>query len=238
MNALTLRCPSAGLFYVFCDEKPFRQEGALAVGSVMVPQKNWSELSPERQQLRVPRNCERMERLRDVLETVDGVGLISWARIDNVERSGHRDNTSDVTGMARSNNIWGIALATGAYRCIIQGRVLGLEVRTADIYYDTYSLRDDHRNALHNALQEHVRKDIQKARAKGYAPPDFRPRIRRVVDVPKADAITIPTKFQAGVLMAHELLRHALAWRSAGSSERISIVDSAGPVRDFIGRFR
>lgn len=237
MNAPALRCPSAGLFYVFCDEKPFRQEGSLAIGTVMVPQQSWSELSPEEQQLRVPKDCERMERLRNVLATVDGVGLIAWAEVDNIEQPGCRDSTSDVIGMARSNNIWGIAMATGAYRCIIWARVLGLEVRTADLYYDTYSLRDDHRTALHNALQERIAKDIRKARADEHAPPDFRPRIRRVVNMPKAEAIATSTKYQAGVMMAHVLLQHALALRSASSDGRIAVVDNSGPVRGFIGRF-
>lgn len=126
MNAPTLRCPSAGLFYLFCDEKPLREEGFLLIGAVVVPKQSWSDLSPDKQQLRVPKDCERVERLRDVLASVDGVGLISWAKIDDIERTGHRDSTSDVTGMARSNNIWGIAMATGVYRCIIHARELGL----------------------------------------------------------------------------------------------------------------
>jgi hypothetical protein len=238
MNAPSLRCPSAGLFYVFCDEKPIREKGSLAIGTVMVPQQRWSDLSPEQQQLRVPKDRERIERLKDVLQILDGVGLISWAKIDDMERSGHRDSASDVTGMARSNNIWGVAMATGAYRCIIHARELGLEVRTADLYYDTYSLRDDHRAALHNALRERVPKDIRKARADGHAPLDFRPRIRRVLDTPKADTIATSTKYQAGVRMADELLQHALDLRSVSSNGRIAVVDSSGLVRNFIRRFR
>jgi len=225
------------MFYVFCDEKPFRQDGSLAIGSVLVPQQSWSKLSPDEQQLRVPKDCERMERLRDVLATVDGVGLIAWAAVDNIEQRGRRDSASNVTEMARSNNIWGIAMATGTYRCIIWARNLGLEVRTADLYYDTYSLRNDHRTALHNVLQERIAKDIRKARADGHAPPDFRPRIRHVVDVPKAKANATSTKYQAGVMMAHVLLQHALALRSAGSDGRIAVVNNSGPVADFIGHF-
>ena len=237
MDAPALRCPSAGLFYVFCDEKPFRREGILAVGSVMVPQQSWSELSPDVQQLRVPKDCERIERLRYVLATADGVGLIAWTEVDNIEQSGRRDSTSDIAGMARSNNIWGFAMASGAYRSIIWARALGLEVRTADLYYDTYSLRDDHRTALHKALRERIAKDIRKARADGHAPQDFRPRIRRVVDMPKAETSTTSSKYQAGVMMAHVLLQHFLGLRSTRSDGRIAVVDNSGLVHDFIGRF-
>ncbi len=237
MTAPALRCPSAGLFYVFCDEKPLRQDGSLAIGSVLVPQQRWSALSQDEQQLRAPKDCERMERLRNVLATVDGVGLIAWAKVDTIEQSGRRDSTSDVTEMARSNNIWGIAMATGAYRCIIWARTLGLEVRTADLYYDTYSLGNDHRTALHNVLQERIAKDVRKARADGHAPPDFRPRIRRVVDTAKAKAIATSTKYQSGVMLAHLLLQQALELRSAGSDGRIAVVDNSGLVADFIGHF-
>ena len=168
---------------------------------------------------------------------MDGVGLIAWAKVDKIEQPGHRDSTSDVAGMARSNNIWGIAVASGAYRCIIWARARDVEVRTVDLYYDTYSLRDDHRWVFQKALQERIAKDIRKARADGHAPPDFRPRIRRVVALPKAEAIAASTKYQAGVMMAHVLLQHTLTLRSAGSDGRIAVVDNSGLVRSFIGHF-
>jgi len=191
------------MFYVFCDEKHFRQQCAISTGVVLVPQQSWSYLDPQLQGLQAPRRAQRIDRLRHVLERLDGVGLVAWTQTADIAQSGRRDSTADIKGMARADNIWGIAMATSVYRILISARTLGLEVRTADIHYDTFALRSDHRKALYAALRERIPKDIHEARMDGHAPSDFRPRIRRIEDTPKAPERAGLTKFQVGVKMAH-----------------------------------
>ncbi len=232
-----LRSPSAGMFYVFCDEKQFRQQSAISTGVVIVPQQRWSELDAQFQRLQEPKKIPRIDRLRHVLERVDGVGLVAWIHTGDIEETGRRDSTMDIKGMARTDNIWGIAMATGVYRTLISARSIELEVRTADIHYDTFNLRSDHREALYAALRERIPKDIRGARVDGHAPSDFRPRIRRIEDTPKASQGAEPTKFQIGVEMAHVLLQHTIQLQSVGSAGRVFFVDNSGIVNDFIKKF-
>lgn len=232
-----LRRPSAGLYYVFCDEKYFDQECALSIGIVLVPQQSWSCLDPTFQCLRAPTNCQRIERLRHVLNLVDGVGLVAWSKTTGIVENGRRDSTKDIAGMARNDNIWGIAMATGVYRALISARTTELEVSTADIHYDSFCFRVDHRAALYEALRDRISRDIRAARADGHAPSDFRPRIRRIEDTPKAGAGAKPTKYQAGVMMSHVLLQHSLQLQAEDSSGRIFWVDNSAIVTDFIEKF-
>jgi len=225
------------MFYVFCDEKHFRQQSAISTGVVLVPQQSWSDLDPHLQGLQEPKRIPRIDRLRNVLERVDGVGLVAWAQAGDIAKTERRDSTTDIKGMARTDNIWGIAMATGVYRTLISSRNIELEVRTADIHYDTFNLRSDHRKALYAALRERIPKDIRGARMDGHAPSDFRPRIRRIEDTPKASQGAEPTKFQVGVKMAHVLLQHTIQLQSEGSAGRVFFVDNSGIVSDFIKRF-
>jgi len=195
------------MFYVFCDEKHFHQQSAISTGVVLVPQQSWSDLDAQLQGLQEPKKIHRIDRLRHVLERVDGVGLVAWVHTGDIAEAGRRDSTTDIKGMARTDNIWGIAMATGVYRTLISARSIDLEVRTADIYYDTFNLRSDHRKALYSALRERIPKDIRGARMDGHAPSDFQPRIRRIEDTPKASQGAEPTKFQVGEEMAQVLLQ-------------------------------
>ena len=178
-----------------------------------------------------------MDRLRHVLHRVDGVGLVAWARTTDIAQSGGRDSTSDIAGMARADNIWGFAMATAVYCTLISARAIELEVSTADIHYDTFDLRADHRTALHTALRDRIPKDIRKARVDGHTLPGFRPKIRHIEDTSKVETGVTPSKFQAGVMMAHVLLQHTLQLRSEGSAGRIFVVDNSPIVADFIKRF-
>lgn len=236
-GGVLLRSPSAGMFYVFCDEKHFQQQCAISTGVVLVPQQSWSYLDPQLQGLQEPKRTQRIGRLRHVLERVDGIGLVAWTQTIDIAQAGCRDSTIDIKDMARADNIWGIAMATGVYRTLISARTIELEVKTADIHYDTFDLRSDHRKALYAALRERIPKDIRDARMNGYAPPDFRPRIRRIEDTPKASRGENPTKFQIGVEMAHVLLQHTIQLQSNVSLDRIFFVDNTGIISDFIKRF-
>jgi len=232
-----LRRPSAGMFYVFCDEKHFQKECALSTGVVIVPQQSWSLLDPHLQCLRAPETSKRIDRLRHVLERIDGVGLVAWTETADIAEVGRRDITADIESMARADNIWGIAMATSVYRTLIYTRAKELEVRTVDIYYDTFDLTNDHRKALYAALRDRIPMDIRMARAEGRAPTDFRPHIRRIEDTPKASSGAEPTKFQAGIMMSHVLLQHTIHLRSDGSSGRVLFVDNSAIINDFIKKF-
>ena len=234
---MALRKPSAGLYYIFCDEKNLSQPEMLSIGVILVPQQNWSQLDCEYQKLQRPKKLTRIERLKHVLEAVDGVGLVGWAEISEISNTGHRDDSSDISGMARADNIWGFAMATSIYRTLISARAIDIEVNTADIHYDTFDLRDDHRKALHAALHDRIPVDIRKAREDGHAPLDFKPHVRRIEDTRKPNAESDPTKFQIGVMMAHVLLQQTLQLKAKGSAGRIFVVNNSAIITNFIKRF-
>ena len=146
-----MRTPSAGLFYIFCDEKysDIYKMKRVITGYVAVPQDAWNRCGSDRRNLKRPRDRTRLMRIESLLEDTDGVALLAYA---DLERSlllgGERDGTDDIPDMSRADNMWSAAMAYGLAALFRWLEIHGLCVQTADLYHDTRDLKPEHRDAL------------------------------------------------------------------------------------------
>jgi hypothetical protein len=199
------RKPSAGLFYMFCDEQRFEHPGTISfvTGHVAVPQDAWSRLPEHRRLLVQPSNLPRAARIQKLLHDLDGVAVITGSKIPRKHiPPKERDSTADIKSMARSDHIWSVTMAFGIVATLKALELQNLIATTVDVYYDSKALTESHRNTFIKVVTVQIQKSIQKDSLN-------KTRVRRFSEVAKAEPNKNPTKFQAGTLLADKLLKHA-----------------------------
>jgi len=206
-----MRILSAGLFYIFCDEKPLDLNGRrrLITGYIVVPQDSWNRLGPERRELKEPKNLPRLKRVQTLLENTDGVALIAYADLKReLLQKGERDGTDDIPDMSRSDNAWSATMAYGLAALFGWLKKNGLCVQTADLYHDMRILKTEHCDALRRVVTQTLPEIIRETERQSFSFCEFQPKVRRFKYVGKPHDDVMPDKFQAGVNVAHHLLQN------------------------------
>jgi len=201
---------SAGLFYLFCDEKydEFPSCKRFLMGHIAVPQAGWNSISDARRDLSEPINMSRMARVHKLVEDIDGVALVTYADLRwKYLPQGQRDSIGDIMNMARTDHIWSVLMVYGVVQTLKWLELHNLMVKNVDGYYDTRTIKPRHRDAWAQVLTDELRKQIQKLSQQGFANAKYRPRIRRFRDTPKAAKGDKADKFQTGIDVAHHLLQ-------------------------------
>ena len=235
-----MRSPSAGLFYIFCDEKYLSLEGKrqILTSYVALPQGAWKSLRYTYQRLAEPKRMSRLDRIEAVLEQTDGGAVV--ARIELPQEmlpKGERDGTIDLPDMSRADNAWGAALAFGLTAVFPLLHNLGLQVQTADVYFDNRELKREHIIKMKELVTTAIPKVIRAASRVTHTIPEDRPNIRRFQGISKPPAGREPDQFQAGLSLAHHVLQN---WRLIGSrpGRRILVRDNTNQLVNYIRKFQ
>lgn len=231
---------SAGLFYIFCDEKYLDLNGfrRIIAAYFAVPQDSWNRMSLDRRVLRVPQNTTRIACIEKLLHDTNGFASLTYADLESsFLLRGERDGTNDVPDMARYDNVWSAVIAYGLAATLGYLGRNRLEVKTVDLYCDTRSLKRSHKSALEKVITQTLPEIIRKGRRQNLVHPQFRGRVRRLEFVSKAPMGRNPDKFQAGVLVVHYLLQNANSFIHSGGTQRICLRDNTQEVRGYIKKF-
>lgn len=231
---------SAGLFYIFCDETylDLNNGKRIVTGYIAVPQDSWNRMAPDRRSLRVPHNISRMARIERILDATSGVAAVTYADLKfDLLATGERNGTNDIPDMSRYDHCWSVVLACGLPVTLIYLGGHNREVRTVDIYYDTRCLKEEHQSALNRLVTQTLPEIVREARRANEIPRWFRVRVRRLQSVSKAVQGGVPDKFQAGVLVAHNLLIRARDLIRSGGYPRIYVSNNTQVVTDYIQTF-
>jgi len=235
-----MHSPSAGLFYIFCDEKylDIEEKRRFVTTYIGVPQRAWNRLKPEYRNLSEPYGMPRLSRIENLLEKTEGASLIAYADA-NLEYliKGSRDWTDDIPDMARSDNIWSVVLAFGLSALLSLLHNHGLHVKNADIYYDTKNLKVEHRSAIRNVMKSTLPEEIRKAGRISGAYSKYRPKIRRFEEISKTLEYQVPDKYQAGIIASHYLAQETPKLIGTAGKQRIHVKDNTIHLSNYISYF-
>ena len=226
---------SAGLFYIFCDEKYLNVAGKkrFLTGYIATPQDAWNSLSKARRDLIEPLKVTRLERIRDLLDDVNGIAVVAYADVKTaLVPAGERDTTDDITNMSRADHIWGNAIAMGLAATAKWIAIHGLKVKNIDVYYDTRSIKDAHRQALTKVVTNTLSSIIHNVNS----PAGYKPKFRRFNDTPKAKNSGQRNKFQSGIWIADRLLQDAQIIIECGEMGRIHACDNSKNMNGYLIR--
>lgn len=228
------------MFYIFCDEKYLDLDGAkrIITGYFAVPQDSWNHMSADRRALKVPYKIPRIARIEKILHDTFGVAVITYADLkSDLLPKGEHDGTNDVPDMSRYDNVWGAVVAYGLAATLKCLECYRLQVQNVDLYYDIRSLKQKQQLALERTVTQTLPAIINEGRRKGLIPRDFRAKIRRFQPISKSPRGRDLNKFQAGVLVAHYLLRNANNLIHSGAGQRIHVRNNTEVVKDYIQMF-
>lgn len=226
---------SAGLFYIFCDEKYLDVAGKkrFLTGYIATPQDAWNSLSKERRDLIEPSTVNQLERIKHLLDDVSGIAVVAYADIEKgLLPSGERDSTGDIPNMSRTDHIWGNAIALGLAATAKWIAIHGLLVKNIDVYYDTRSIKDGHRQALTDVVTNTLSSIIKDVNS----PVGYKPKFRRFNDTPKAKNSMPRDKFQSGIWVADRLLQEAQSVIECGDLGRIHARDNSKNINGYLIR--
>lgn len=212
---------SLGLFYIFCDESVVNLDCGkrFLTAHVAVPQSAWNSVSEAQRNLVEPVNVLQLDRVRKLLEDTNGLAIIAYADVPLLYLpAGEQDTTGDIRNMSRTDHIWSVALAFGMTSTFKWLTLHGLLLRTFDVYYDTHSMKGDHRKAWATAVTERLPKVISKVTSE-----EHKPEVRRFCDTPKAPRGSPRDNFQAGIAVCDWLLNHATEIIQSGDQKRIHV---------------
>jgi hypothetical protein len=173
----------------------------------------------------------RLERIKQLVNDVSGIALVAYADIEKgLLPFGERDSTNDITNMARTDHIWGNSIALGLAATAKWIAIHGLLVKNIDVYYDTRSIKVEHRQALTGVdvkTLSSIIKDVN-------SPVGYNPNFRRFNDTPKAKDRGSRDKFQSGIWVADRLLQEAQGIIELGDLGRIHARDNSKIINDYL----
>lgn len=235
-----MRCPSAGLFCVFCDEKYLNLDGKhqVLISCVAMPQGPWNSLPPANQSLEEPRRISRLDRIERLLEQTDGAASAAIAELaPEMIPKGERDGTADLPDMSRADNVWGTSMAFCLAALFPWLHILGLQVQTADVYYDNRDLKYEHVLKMEQLVTELLPRVIRTISKAIETTPEARPTIRRFQKITKVAEGREPDRLQAGITVAHYLLQNWMQLKKQ-PRPRIDMRDNTNQVVNYIRKFQ
>lgn len=227
---------SAGLYYIFCDEKYDTNESGenrLLTGYIGTPQNLWNTIPGNSRDLIEPSDKPRFDRISHLLHRINGIGFITFADIKpKFLPPNERDTVGKVVNMARTDHIWGNIIALGLAFSAGCLKLNNFDVKNIDVYYDTRLIKHTHRDELNKVILEKMSLIINEETShKGY-----KPRFRRFKDTPKAVNRKERNKFQSGIYVAHRLLQNWKTVFSSGKKEGIYVKDLTENIEDYFNR--
>lgn len=227
---------SAGLYYIFCDEKYYTNESGVKrflTGYIGTPQNSWNVIAKDIRDLVEPPDKSRLSRISNLLNKINGIAVIAFADINpKLLPPNGRDTLGEVVNIARPDHIWGNIIALGLAATAKLLALKGHDVKNIDVYYDTRSIKNSHRDELKNAILDKLSSIIKEAKS----PIGYKPRFRRFNDTPKANNSERRNKFQSGTYVADRLLQYWETIISGDEKKGIYIKDLTRNIENYFKR--
>jgi hypothetical protein len=219
-----MRSPSAGLFYIFCDEKylGLRGKRQILTSHVAIPQGSWKNLPDAYKRLEEPKAMSRLDRIEAILVKTDGLAVVAQSEFSHeMLPKGKRDRMIDLPDLSRADNAWSATMALGLVTVFPRLYKIGVKVQTVDVYYDNRKLKREHSIKMEELITVEMPKRIRKVSRSTRMSPEDNPRVRRFQGISKPAAGEEPNQFQVGLNLAHHLLQ---SWRDIRSKPRNRII--------------
>jgi hypothetical protein len=138
--------------------------------------------------------------------------------------------------MARTDNIWSMAMIYAIGRLLLLLFCRRQEVGTVDVYFDQRELKSDHVTAVEITLHDLLSREAKRFDAQLGARQFNKLRIRRFESVEKAKT-DFPTKFQNGTWVSHQLLANSDEILNERGMARIAVHDMSDVVERTVQQF-
>lgn len=177
-------------------------------------------------------------RLDSALTTLDGLALVSKANLRrSLFKPGEIDRTIDVRGMARSDNIWSVAIIfTVGY--LLRLLILNSHaIQTVDVFFDQKNLTEDHMDALKRTLSKTLVREGRRFSAQLGWNYLSNLHIRRISPVSKPQKDAVQNKFQIGTWISHKLCAKSDELFDTKGRTRIKIEDASEVITRTVQQF-
>ena len=206
----------------------------LITGCCIFLRHHWFNLSHEAAKAGQVKARRQLKTLQDVLERIHGIAVVAQATGPRSEYlSGEMDATGDIAAMSRADNIWSQMMAFTICAGIARLHRSRMPLGLVEVYYDSKSLKADHR-AVFEAT---IRRNIAKAARDAVSEHPERFNINQdhltfgaIEQISKRTHGTKPTPYQQGTLLADILCRQWKHIAARGEHGRFLVKDFSGHV--------
>lgn len=191
---------------IFCDEKPL-DLNAFRVSCIAVQRNLWERMPKNRMSLSEPKQMSRLDRICNLLEETNGVGVVASADLpEALMQGGERDTTADLSNIARTDNIWSMAMAFALTITFSYLHVIGSAAKSARIFFDNKDLKVQHWEKIREVIIVRLPEVLADVSVKSLGCRN-QPRIYAVENIKKASKDATLTHCQYGIMVAHRLLQ-------------------------------
>jgi hypothetical protein len=188
-------------------------------------------------ELRTRGKSQLIKRIAAVFESLNAQALIAWAELPaSIFRAGEVDRTNDIPAMARADNIWSMSMIYAIGELLFLLFCRRQQVGTVDVYFDQRKLKSDHIAAVERALRDLLAREAKRFGAQLGAHQFKKLSIRRFQPVEKAKS-DLPTNFQNGTWVSHQLLANSDQILNEGGLSRIAVHDMSDVVERTVQQF-
>jgi hypothetical protein len=222
------------MHYLFLDEtyRDAADGRTIVIAAWAVEQRRLTDRVRRLDELRRPGKAAILKRIDSTLDSLDGLALVAWAKLDtSLFRSGEVDGTDDIPAMARADNIWSQSVIFAVGDLIKRFLRTRQQIGTVDIYFDPRSLRAEHAAALQKTLRETLAPAGRRFAAQLGLNVFKDLRVGRIEPVKKPQNNGTWSKFQMGTWLSDRLCSKSDEIISTEGTVRIRVRDMSDLVR-------
>jgi hypothetical protein len=224
------------MIYLFLDEthRDLHKDLRFVASCVEFPQHRFNSSLDEARGLDSPGRRPRLLRIKDFIEKTKGRVLLAYADIDKSLIPPRKKDDEALPGVTRYNTLWG-AVMTYAVAEMVAGLVRsGVPFTTVDIFYDTKSLTEEHREAIGYVIRGQVRELASNYIRHHIGVLRQKLRFRKIKSVAKPTLASSKTKYQIGTWLADRLCHYADDLIPTGDSGIISVRNCTSDVENIL----